>query len=393
MKVGIEVQRLFRKKKFGIETSALQLIKKLQDLNPRAQFIVYATDDRDSACLNATANLQIKKLNGKLFFDFEHLLLPLASKHDQLDVLHCTGNTRPYFSSVPIVQTLHDVIFMDPISSRDSLYQQFGNYYRRLMVPLTTRKSQAVITVSNYEKERILEKIKIDEKKIRVIYNGIDESRFNAQQDPSYNASARLKYSLPEKFILFLGNTSARKNALRVIEAYALYASTDHQALPIVTPGLSETFIKDHLKKIGHPEKAKLFLTPGYIDDTDLPAIYHSSSLFLFPSVSEGFGMPLIEAMACGTPVVTSGISCLPEIAGDAAILVDPLKTDDIAQAIGKMLSNEEFKIEKIASGIRNARRFSWTKTAEQVMEVYEEVCFNPNVIRQPANKVSYELR
>jgi glycosyltransferase involved in cell wall biosynthesis len=393
MKIGIEVQRLFRKQKFGIETSALQLIKKLQHRYPECNFVIYAKDDIDKQCLHHLSNLIVKTLTGKVFFDFEQLFLPLAAKHDKIDLLHCTGNTAPYFSPVPVVQTLHDVIFMDPISGKDSLYQQFGNYYRRMWVPLITPKSEAVITVSEYEKQRILDRLKIDEKKIRVIYNGIDEERFRVNDNPSRLQDIKRLYNLPQKFILFLGNTSARKNSLKVIEAYTRYASKIDNAIPIVTPGLPEKFIISHLESINQRDKLKYFISPGYVHDHDLATLYSLSTLFLYPSLSEGFGMPLVEAMACGTPVITSNISCLPEIAGDAAVLVDPTSADAIAEAITRLLQNQSLRLTKIADGLANAKRFSWDKTADQVFEVYEKVHFQTKAIREPSARMAYGIR
>jgi glycosyltransferase involved in cell wall biosynthesis len=389
MKIGIEVQRLFRKQKFGIETSALQLIRKLQSKFTNCEFLIYARNDVDSQCLEASSNVKIKQVSGKFFFDFEQVFLPLAAKNDAVDLLHCTGNTTPFFSTVPVVQTLHDVIFMDAISSSDTLYQQFGNYYRRQMVPAVTPKSETVITVSNYEKSRILNRIKIDEKKVRVIYNGIDENRFRIVSDTRL-INIRQKYSLPEEFILFLGNTAARKNALRVIEAYALYASMTEEPVPIVTPGLSKKFISDHLHKLSQQNKLQHFVMPGYVDDEDLASLYNLAKIFLYPSLSEGFGMPLVEAMACGSPVISSNISCLPEIAGNAAVLADPTNTRSITNAIVGLLADENLRNQKRQEGIANAKRFSWDKTADQVFEVYDRAIYNLQEKNTRTPKLTY---
>jgi glycosyltransferase involved in cell wall biosynthesis len=393
MKIGIEVQRLFRTQKFGIEISAIQLIKKLQALNPKTEFVVYAKEGRDKKCLQASGNLKIKTIAGKLFADFEQLFLPIAVKGDKIDILHCTGNTRPYFAGVPVVQTLHDVIFMDPISTKDTLYQQLGNYYRRKVVPLVTPKSETVITVSHYEKQRILERIKVNEKQIKVVYNGIDEQRFRIIDSPFADYELRKKYNLPSRFILFLGNSAARKNALRVIEAYTMYASKHENALPIVTPGLSANYISDTLSTLKQLDKIKNFVTTGYIADEDLAGLYNAATLFLYPSLSEGFGMPLVEAMACGTPVITSSISCLPEIAGKAGVLVDPNNTAAISDGICRMLNNETYRLDKVGEGLDNAKRFSWKNAAEEVYEIYQQVHFNTQRIKQFAGKVAYEIQ
>lgn len=372
MKIGIEVQRLFRRKKFGIEASALELINTLRTIEPNHQYVVFAKNDVDRDCLSPSENLKIKTLGGKLFADFEQFALPIAAGREQVDLLHCTGNTAPYFCSAPIVQTLHDVIFMDAIPSKDSFYQRFGNHYRRKIVPLVTPRSKVIITVSQYEKERIVRQLNIDPEKIHVVYNGINEQRFNTRHDPGLEKFVHKKYQLPDDFILFLGNSSTRKNPGRVIEAYVKYARACDKPLALVTPGLTDKFISQKLKEIGYPYVTDQFITPGYIADADLPLLYRACKFFLFPSLAEGFGMPVIEAMACGAPVITSNISCLPEIAGNAALLANPLDVGDIAAAIQTLSADGELRTRLSHAGIMNAKRFSWTKTAESVLCLYD---------------------
>ena len=374
MKIGIEVQRLFRKKKFGIETSSLELIRTLQEIEPNHEFVIFAKDDEDRACLSASDNIKVRTVGGRFFADFEQIFLPVAAKREQIDILHCTGNTTPLFSPAPVVQTLHDVIFMDSIPSRDSFYQRFGNLYRRKVVPLVTPRSKAIITVSQYEKERIVQRLGVKREKIHVVYNGINQKRFHKHYSASQQEAVRAKYRLPEHFILFLGNQTTRKNPARAIEAYVKYAAAGAPTLPLVTPGLSKNFVVSILRKLHFPYDENQFLTPGYIDDADLPLMYLLSNVFLFPSLSEGFGMPLIEAMACGTPVVSSNAACLPEIAGNAAILANPLKADEMASAILTLLHNSDLRNKKIEAGFRNARRFSWRRSAETIMKIYEAV-------------------
>lgn len=374
MKIGIEVQRLFRRRKFGIESSSLELIRTLQQQTTDHQFVIFAKDDEDKKCLLESGNLKIKTLGGKLFADFEQIWLPLAARREHVDILHCTGNTRPYFSPVPVVQTLHDVIFMDRISPDDTFYQRFGNHYRRKVVPVVTPRSEMVITVSQYEKDRIVQRLHIDPEKVQVVYNGINEDRFHANYGAVSKNSVRKKYGLPGDFILFLGNPATRKNPARVIEAYVNYATGCKKPMALVTPGLPEQYIREKLGKMQYPYTPEQFITPGYIHDADLPVLYGLSTIFLFPSISEGFGMPVIEAMACGAPVITSNISCLPEVAGDAAVLTNPHDTRDIASAIYSLSQHEEMRLRLVDAGFRNARRFSWKKSAESVLGIYEFV-------------------
>lgn len=355
----------------------------MQKLDPKFEFVIFASRGEDKSCFTETDKFKLKTLAGDFFADFEQLFLPIAAKTQKLDLLHCTGNTTPYFSPVPIVQTLHDIIFMDPIPRNDNMYQRFGNHYRRRLVPLVTPRSEAVITVSNYEKERIISRLSIDEKRIEVIYNGINNNHFKLCDFPKEKLRVKLHYGLPEKFILFLGNPSFRKNPTRVIEAYVMYASKVNNPLPLVTPGLSQKYVMHELKRLNAPYDPTLFISPGYIKEEDLPIVYGLSEVFLFPSLSEGFGMPIVEAMACGTPVITSKISSMPEIAGDAALLIDPMSAPTIADALLEILGNEDFRLDKIQDGLLNSKRFSWDITAEKVLGIYERILM-PKANRTP---------
>lgn len=141
MKIGIEVQRLFRKERFGIETSALELIHELHKLNTKHSFVVLTKGGINENLFTGCEEFNVRQVAGRLFIDFEQFFLPIAAKHEKLDILHCTGNTTPIFCSVPIVQTLHDIIFMDPIPKTDSLYQRLGNYYSEQLSRLLPKKA------------------------------------------------------------------------------------------------------------------------------------------------------------------------------------------------------------------------------------------------------------
>jgi glycosyltransferase involved in cell wall biosynthesis len=395
MRIGIEVQRIFREKKYGIEIAAIELIKKLIELEPNNNYVIFAKDDEDRDCLQRSENVKIKTLAGKLFADFEQFFLPIAARKEQVDILHCTGNTTPFFSPVPIVQTLHDVIFMDEISDKDTFYQRFGNHYRRRIVPLVTPRSEVVITVSQYEKDRIVSRLGVDPHKVHVVHNGINEKQFCQRRVTNYE-SLRKKYNLPEEYILFLGNTSYRKNSARVLEAYVKYTEQAKNPLPLVTPGLTRNYIANKLSSLKHAFDKRKFITPGYVSDEDLPSIYTLCKAFLFPSLSEGFGMPVIEAMACGSPVITSNVTSMPEISGNAALLVDPLQTSAITEALLSLTENENLRQQKIREGLVNARRFNWSRSAEKVLGLYESVFSrvkNPEINSRFLRKEYYTSR
>lgn len=374
MKIGIEVQRLFRKERFGIETSALELIHELHKLKTKHTIVVLTKKGTNQNLFKGCEEFKVRPVAGKVFIDFEQCFLPLVAGNEKLDILHCTGNTTPIFSPVPVVQTLHDIIFMDPIPTTDSLYQRFGNYYRRFIVPIVTKKSKAVITVSEHEKKRIVERLAISEKNIHVIHNGINK-RFQKNKDVIALENFLKKYKLPKKYILFIGNNSHRKNPQRVLEAYARYCGKKgSDSLPLVTPGLSREFVTHYLKTSNQSQIQENLYTPGYIESNDLPLLYSGSTLFLFPSLSEGFGMPVLEAMACGVPVITSNTSSLPEIAGDAARLINPTDSGALTQAMEELLENQPLMSELSARGLQRVEKFRWSTVAEKTMEIYERV-------------------
>lgn len=375
MKIGIEVQRLFRKKRYGIEVAAAEWISKLTAIDSSNEYILFTSQRGKLPGNPNNSSLSVQSLPGKVFVDFEQGYLPLASWRGRIDLLHCTGNTAPYFCPVPLVQTLHDTIFMDPATSaQDPWYRRVGNIYRRKLVPMITSRSEAIITVSEYVKNKIVNELGIDGNKIYVIYNGLNEQRFRVQDDPMALEHVRCRYALPPAFILYLGNETMRKNPERTLEAYCQYVAKSDAPLPLVTPGLSRHFIRRKLSKLNALQNETYVTTPGYIRDEDLPGVYSMSRMFLFPSLAEGFGMPVIEAMACGTPVITSHTTSLPEIAGDAAWFVNPYNPGEIAEALLLLEKETELRKEKIQRGLVHARRFSWTKAAEQILEVYHRV-------------------
>ncbi|MBX2966282.1 MAG: glycosyltransferase family 4 protein [Cyclobacteriaceae bacterium] len=376
MKIGIEVQRLFRKERFGIETSALELINELYKLKSKHAIVVFTKKGSNHDLFTGCEEFDFRQVAGKLFVDLEQVFLPIAARKEKIDILHCTGNTTPIFSPVPIIQTLHDIIFMDPIPKTDSLYQRFGNYYRRFIVPIVSKKSHTIITVSQYEKDRIVKRLNIPESKVHVIHNGIN-SRFKKNNDKFILESFIQKYSLPEKYILFIGNNSYRKNPERVLQAYTQYYNRNKSnTLALVTPGLSRDFVDQSLRTLKQEHLRNHIYTPGYIDSDDLPLLYSCSTIFLFPSLSEGFGMPVLEAMACGVPVITSNTSSIPEIAGRSAKLIDPYNTEAIADVLIELIENPQLMSDLSLGGVLQAEKFRWNKVAEKTMEIYERAHF-----------------
>jgi len=373
MRIGIEAQRIFRPKKHGMDMVALELIRNLQQIDLRNEYFIFVKPDSDNKVILETSNFHIIELGGGPYPTWEQLALPFAVKKYKCDVLHCTSNTAPVFCPVPLMVTLHDIIYMEKhslLQKGGSWYQKFGNLYRRWNVPRVVDKSQIVITVSDFERERISRFFKLNDKKLHTVYNGVGR-HFKPIEDRDELYGVQKKYHLPKQFFFFLGNTDPKKNTRGVLKAFADFKKSDDEDYKLVMPDYEENALMNLLNELGCPEiRSHIHLT-GYIANTDLPAIISLSKLFLYPSLRESFGIPILEGMACGKPVITSNTSSMPEIAGDAALIIDPFQPEQITEAIVKLLADEELYNTLVAKGIERASRFSWENMAKEVLNFY----------------------
>lgn len=354
---------------------ALELVRKLQILDRKNEYFIFVKPDNDR-CLKATSNFHLIELPGCAYPVWEQIILPKAVKKYKIDLLHCTGNTAPLSIRVPFVVTIHDVIYLENIpliNNGGTLYQRFGNLYRRWIVPEIIRRSLAVTTVSTFEKDTIEHLFPDCADKIITIYNGVAE-HFKPISDAGENARIKETYRLPDRFIFYQGNTDPKKNTRNVLTAYGKYHQRTKDPLKLVIIDFSLKNLVRLLNSIGYSNLTDDIHVIGYVANSDLPAIYGLSQLFLYPSMRESFGMPLLEAMKCGTPIITANTSAMPEIAGNAAVYVDPLNTTQMADAIENLLSAPLRKDELIINGYERSGLFSWTRTANEMMEMYNRI-------------------
>jgi glycosyltransferase involved in cell wall biosynthesis len=373
MKIGIESQRIFRKSKHGMDVVAMEQIRQLQRMDSKNEYLLFAKDGEDKTWLTESRNLKTVLVQGVSYADWEQLSLPLAVKKYRPDLLHCTANTAPYSCSVPLIVTVHDVIYIEETSFGGSAYQDFGNLYRRFVVPHAIKAAKKVITVSQSEKDVIARVCKTDPDKIEVIYNGVSE-RFQNKYSKEDVEKFRTRYQLPERFILFFGNTAPKKNTTGCIHAYIEYCSAVNDPLPVVIGDYPQSSILKILNKVNRPELIRHFHAPGYISPLEMPLLYNCSTLFLYPSFRESFGLPVLEAMASGVPVITSDIPPIREIAGDAAIFVNPQKPAEIAQQIELLLKNPDRVETLIHSGLQRVQSFTWESSAKNLLKIYESL-------------------
>jgi glycosyltransferase involved in cell wall biosynthesis len=374
MRIGIEAQRLFRKKKHGMDIFALELIKALQKLNTPHQFFVFVRPDADDSIIKETPNFKIVRTEGAPYPVWEQIKLRKAIKEYKLDMLHCTANTAPLNCPVPLITTLHDIIYLEKLNLiQGTMYQRIGNLYRRWNVPRSVQQSKIITTVSNFERKRILDHFKLPAEKVVTVYNAVGD-HFVKVTDETKLAQVSKKYNLPAKYIFFLGNTDPKKNVRGVITALALLKQKGQLTLPVVIPDLERSYLLHILNEINAASLLDDIVLCGYIPNEEIPAIYSNAVMFLYPSLRESFGIPLLEAMACQVPVITTNSSPMTEVAGDAALFAEPHLPESIAEKIVEMLNSESTRNELIQKGLERVKLFSWEKTAQKMVQLYQTI-------------------
>lgn len=370
MKIGIEAQRIFRKNKHGMDYVVLQEIKELQQMDTRNEYYIFVKPGEDH-CVKDSTNMHVIIVDCPTYPLWEQYALPRAARKCGVDILHCTSNTAPICCRIPLVLTLHDIIFLEPRDKANkSLYQNMGWLYRRLVVPCILKKCKRIITVSDFEMNNIIKKLHLPPRQMAMIYNGYNDW-FKPVDDKQ---EVYKKYIDESGYFFFLGNTDPKKNTERTLVAYARYLEQSDVKRPLLMADLEKQYFEGIISRnnIGHIRKH--IKTPGYIVNSDLPYIYNAAFAFLYTSLRESFGIPLLEAMACGTPVVTSNTSSMPEIGSKNAILVNPENIEEITAMMLRLENDNDFYQKQREIGLERATHFSWKKTASQLLELYETV-------------------
>lgn len=312
---------------------------------------------------------------------WEQVGIVRAAFREQIDLLHVPYWASPLFNPFPTVVTIHDVIqFMLP----QYAWRQISRMYFWL-VALAARRAQAIIAVSECSRRDIVKTIGIPASRIHVIGNAVDE-RLRPIADQRVLSGVQERYGIGRKYILYFGGFDLRKNVKRLIHAYARLPSALRREYQLVIAGRMNLYSSRVNAERGHPlypdprplvpqlGLADQVVFTGQIREQDKAPLYSGATVFAFPSLYEGFGIPVLEAMACGAPVLTSNLSALPEVVGDAGLLVDPYSTDEIAAALQTLLEDPVLRGELSQKARARAQQFSWKQVAEQTVAVYQQV-------------------
>ncbi len=296
---------------------------------------------------------------------WEQVVQPLALKKEKVDLLHALAFVTPLLSPCPSVVTIYDLSFLLYPES----FKHSKRFYLGLFTRLSAKRARRIIAISESTKRDVVRLLGVPPEKVEVVYCGIDEAFRPLAEDQV--ATFRSKRGLPERFILFVGTIEPRKNVARLIEAFADLQTCKLANLKLVIGGAKGWFCEHVFARVEELGLEGDVMFPGYIPVSELPLWYNAAELFVYPSLYEGFGLPPLEAMACGTPVVAANTSSLPEVVGEAGLTVDPLDVEGLAEAMRRALSDEALRQEMRERGLQRAKGFSWTKTARETVQVY----------------------
>jgi glycosyltransferase involved in cell wall biosynthesis len=284
----------------------------------------------------------------------------------EADLVHAANSIVPHVGGMASVVTVQDITFM----SHPEVHSKLSRFHLRQMVPRACRRAKLVIVPSRATAEELARRSGVDRFKIRVVPDGYDDARFSPREGPDDGAALE-RYGIRPPFLLFLGTLEPRKNLLRLLDAFALLRGQGIPHRLVLAGGLGWGYqpVLDRLASMGDGQVLRV----GRVLDRDLAALYRKAALMVYPSLFEGFGLPVLEAMACGTPVVTSNTSSLPEVAGDAALTVAPDDVRALAEAMRRAVTDEGVARRLRAAGPVQAARFTWRETARATLAVYQE--------------------
>ena len=368
MRVGFDAKRVFHNLR-GLGNYSRTLVSGLSKYYPRDDYYLFTPEFNDSSWIKNYPDLNVITPKRSFFKMFPSLWRSLFLKGDltsqDLDIYHGLSHEIPPFidhSRVKTVVTIHDLLFMRYPENFPWIDRQVYKW----KYSSSCKRADLVVAICEQTKRDIVDFLNIPEKKIKVLYQSCNPIFYEKLSEQAKSKSS-LKYSLPDEFILYVGALEANKNVLNLIKAYKL-ASTN---ISLVIVGRGDEYKKLMEKEISDLEIQGKVIFLDFVPLDDLPGIYQNAKLFVFPSFFEGFGLPIVEALFSGTPVITTKGSCFPEAGGEHTIYVDPHEPNELCDAINRVLTNDSLREEMIQKGLEYVTKFSQKATRETLHQTY----------------------
>ncbi len=363
MRIAIDARMIRAGNMHGIARYAFNLIEGISRLNLKdLKLFVFISKDSPILDQDLSDNVELVPIRSKWISFYEQWELPQKLKELKIDLFHAPSFVAPIYCPAKLIMTIHDLNHL----VLAQYYTPIHQIYYRAIVRKCIQKSSFLFTVSQFSKKELVRTLKIDPDKVVVTYNGVS-SHYVRQKNLEYCDFVREKYDLPEEYMLCLANNKPHKNVYQLVKAFC--------EVSIETPLVLACPPDERLIKLteAHNKKHLLFFS-RYIQEEHLPTVYSMAKLFLFPSTYEGFGLPPLEAMACGTPVVVSEASSLPEVIGDCGIYVNPYDHLSIAKGLEKGLQDQSLREKLIERGLQHVERFKWEAMVEHTINIYRRV-------------------
>jgi glycosyltransferase involved in cell wall biosynthesis len=365
--VGIDAHALGNSKS-GNETYYEQLLKHLlSPISNGIHYVIYYTHAKAAHKIQKSTNVRLKRIRPSSPVLRIPYSFPLEIRREQLDLFHAQFIIPP-FCKCKTVTTIPDIAY----EHFPDLFSPFETFRSKLLIRRSARSADHIITVSNYSKADLARTYDIDPSKITVTYEAAGDS-FTVKDCDACKEHITRAYGIRDPFVLYVGRLQARKNLPRLLRAFARLKAEGIQHR-LVLVGKRDWMFERIFAQVRALQLEPFVTFTGYVPSEDLPLFYGAADVFVYPSLFEGFGLPVIEAMACGTPVVTSFGSSLEEIAGDAAVLVDPHSEDSIVNGLRRVLADRALTLALRDKGLRRSREFHCDYTARQTVEVYQRV-------------------
>jgi glycosyltransferase involved in cell wall biosynthesis len=368
MRIGIDIRELRKDSHTGIGRYILNFIDVTS--RNRKDYQLYLYGNQLSTIDRLPSSCTVKIIPERLRCWWDHITLAKQLKKDSIDLFLSPYYKAPFFTKCPVIITIHDVMFLY-ITQRKVPWKWLYNMLFKFSARLIAKKAQFIITDSQNSKSEIIKLLKIPEGKIKVIYLGVSPL-FHPIEDRNYIEQIKQKYKIIGRYLFYLGNFKPHKNVNRLIKAYHMLQQDYKNQYCLVLAGKKDDNLLNVLniaRELKIEEYIQYIGTPA---EEDLPALYSAATIFVIPSLAEGFGLPAIEAMACGTPVIAGNGGSLPEIVGNAGIIVDSQNTEEIFKAINKLISDYNLCNLLINKGLLRAKEFNHVQAAEKIITLID---------------------